>query len=103
MEVILSSSCSTDKDFIQLIPISGKSSILKSKIKPGVWTKTLAIAKNLPCKSSGGPSPSVGQACSQYGSGGSGRGTIIQKTKAKDGGSGGVPYTQEIITITGAS
>ena len=97
MDVLLNSSCSKDNDYIKLSPINGKASIDKQKIKPGMWTKTIAMAKTS-CEGSIKP----GQTCSQYGSGGSGNGIITQKTTAKDGGSSGMPYIQEIITIVGA-
>jgi len=102
MDVTLNSSCSSDNDYIRLAPVSGKASILKSKIKPGVWTRTVAMAKDVKCKGSGKSNIKPGQTCAQYGSGGSGKGVIIQKTIAKDGGTTGVPYEQEIITVTGA-
>lgn len=101
MDIVLNSSCSTDNDYIRLAPINGNASIVQSKIKPGVWTRTVSMAKDVKCKGNG-PSVKPGQTCSQYGPGGSGSGVVVQKTIAKDGGTTGVPYEQEIITITGA-
>ena len=100
MDIMLNSSCSTDNDYIRMAPINGKAYIVKSKIKPGLWTRTVSVAKDIKC--SGSLSISPGQTCRQYGPGGSGQGIVVQKTVAKDGGTSGIPYTQEIITITGA-
>ncbi len=100
MDILLNSSCSTTNDYIRLAPINGKASIVKDKIKPGLWTKTITMAKKIECEGSGSGIP-VGGTCTQYGSGNSGEGVVIQKTIALDGGTAAVPYEQEIITITG--
>lgn len=103
MDVVLNSSCSADNDYITLMPVDGKASIVKERIKPGVWTRTVAIAKNIDCENSeGGGKIKPGQTCRQYGSGASGKGVIIQKSIVMDGGTSGAPYYQEIITVTGA-
>jgi len=102
MDVTLNSSCSADNDYIRVSPVDGKAEILEDTIKPGVWTRTIATAKNVSCKGGGSSSGTkAGQTCTQYSAGASGNGIIIQKTIAYDGGQNGVPYEQEIITITG--
>lgn len=103
MDITLNSSCSADNDYIRVSPISGKAYVEKSSIKPGVWTKTIAIAKDpKDCKVGNGNAPKPGQTCTQYSAGASGNGIIIQRTTAYDGGQNAVPYEQLIITITGA-
>lgn len=89
-----------DNDIIRVAPINGRAYLNQDRIKPGIWTKTIATAKSKDkgCISSG----DVGKTCSHYGGGGSGESVIIQRTNAKDGGGNAVPYIQEIITITGA-
>lgn len=102
MDIILNKSCSADNDYIRVAPIDGTSHIRKDKIKPGVWTTTIAYAiPKKACKSTGKGS-SVGKTCTQYGGGGSGTGIVIQETTAVDGGTSGMPYKQHIITTTGA-
>ena len=101
MKITMNSSCSTQKDFITRRPINGKTTIDKNKIKGGVWTSTIAIADTSGEKCTG--TASAGQTCTRYGSGGSGGGIVVQKSVVSDGGTSAAPYTQEIITITGAS
>jgi hypothetical protein len=101
MGILLNSSCSQDNDYMVLRPIDGDIIIPKGKIKPGIWTKTITIAEPKKCTTPTGK-VKPGATCSQYGSGGSGSGIIIQQTVAVDGGTSGVPYEQHIMTMTGA-
>lgn len=91
-------SCSTNKDVTLQAPVSGNVTIPAGGIKSGMYTKTIATA-DINCKGTG---VQAGQTCKQYGAGGSGNGVVVQRTSARDGGTSGLPYTQEILTITGA-
>jgi hypothetical protein len=101
MKITLNSSCSTQKDVMIVSPIDGNAYLEKNYVKPGVWTSNVIIGEVDSC-SGASNIVKAGTECKLYSESGTGKGVMVQKTVAYDGGTSSVPYKQIILTFMGA-